>query len=213
MKQSLYVRNRTCPLSHNRSVQLNGDVLADSVHGETPPPLVGGISHADAIYTRQIQSEEKGSETRVQMKRPNSFRVLRTSTLELYTSITVVDQGTLSEICQPNHWRFQGGPPGPSSCVYGCNRPGGWDNAACNNVAWSRVCGRLPIPLFHRLSPDVVLMMVVFRLAVYNDREATHGKRCGSALYSASLVCEHSHWLSYLPYTVLCVCIRASLKA
>jgi hypothetical protein len=30
---------------------LNGNRSADLAHGETPPPLVGGETHADAIYT------------------------------------------------------------------------------------------------------------------------------------------------------------------
>lgn len=81
--------------SHNRSVQVHGDLPADPVHGETPPPCTGGkklfLCH---LYQAKIKrrDEEKGSETRVQMKGPNCFRVLHTtSTLELHISIPAVD--------------------------------------------------------------------------------------------------------------------------
>jgi hypothetical protein len=51
MKQSFYVRNRTNPYVPEPIGMLNGDLSAHSANGETPPPWVGGKTHADAIYT------------------------------------------------------------------------------------------------------------------------------------------------------------------
>jgi len=43
-------------------VLLNGDILGDSAHGGTPPPLPGGKTLANAIYSRlqSNQREDKG---------------------------------------------------------------------------------------------------------------------------------------------------------
>jgi len=123
------------------------------------------------------------------------------------------DPDARGETCQLDLGRFQCVPAAPSWCIYGCNRPIGRDNAAPDSAAWSWVWGRLPIPPFPRLSLGAVLMMTNLRLMVCSDREATDGQSCDSALYSVNLVCKHSYWWSYLPYTVPCACNRLSLKA
>jgi len=45
--------------SPNWSVQLSGDLSAHSAHGETPPPLEGGKTHADAIYTGTKSNQKR----------------------------------------------------------------------------------------------------------------------------------------------------------
>jgi len=68
--------------SHNWSIQLKCDLLADSADRETPPPLVGGKSHANPMYSG-LKSNWKGREENEEtstMKRPNCFHDLRTST-------------------------------------------------------------------------------------------------------------------------------------
>jgi len=129
------------------------------------------------------------------MKCPNCFRVLHTSTPRLYTSPRMADQDSLGETGWPDHWCFQAAPSVPSLCICSFNCPIGWDNAASNSTTYSWVCGRLPIPLFPRLSLGVVLKLDDIWLTVYNDQEATHGKHCGSIVYLARQICMHGEFM------------------
>jgi len=90
----------------------------------------------------------------------------------------------------------------PSSCICGCTRPTAWGSVASGNAASSQESVRPPIPPNHRLFLDMVPRMVVLRQAGCSDRGVTHGWLCDSALFSASLVCKHTYWQFYLPYTV-----------
>jgi len=162
----------------------------NSVHRETPSSLVGGKTHADTSYTgpksyqkrRELHEKTKYNETSKLLPSPQYLRP------RLYIPTPVTDPDDLGETCQPDLECFQDVQPAPSWCVCGCNRHIERDNAAFNSATESRVRGRLPIPLFPRLSLGVVVKMADLVLAVCNDREAIRGKRYCSALYSVSLV-------------------------
>jgi len=81
----------------------------------------------------------------------------------------VADPDALGETRQLDLGRFYDVPPAPTWCVCGSNWPIGRDDAASDSAAWSRVCGRLPIPLCPRLSSGAVLEMAGLRLAVGSD--------------------------------------------
>ena len=95
------------------------------MHGVTPPPLVGGKTNANAIYTglKSNHNKREGNEKQSTKKRPNCFGVLRASNPEHYTSTPVVNPDALHKTRQTDLARFHGVLLVPSWCVYGCNRP------------------------------------------------------------------------------------------
>jgi hypothetical protein len=109
----------------------------------------------------------------------------------LYTPTAVADRNGLGSTRQLDLGCFLVVPPAPSWCVYGCNRPIGRGNADSHSAAWSRVCGKLPIPLSPQLSLGAVLKGADLRLAVCSDQEATNGKPSDSESDSVRLVCKH----------------------
>ena len=92
---------------------------------ESPPPLVGGQTHADTIYIgprsnqkRRVGNEEtKFNETSKLLPCPPYLRP------RLYTPTTMADLDSLGETCQPGLGCFHDVPQAPSWCVCGCNRP------------------------------------------------------------------------------------------
>jgi hypothetical protein len=80
MKQSSYVRNHTNPSAPQPIGTLNGD-LADSAYRETPPLLVCGKPHADAIFAGPKSHQRDGNKMKKQsvMNDPNCIHVLRSS--------------------------------------------------------------------------------------------------------------------------------------
>jgi len=122
---------------NNQTVSVNGNLLAYSVHGETPPPLVSGKTHTDAIFTGPRVNQERreeNAERRVCMKPPSCFSVVCTSTPKLYTSTPVADQEVLGEGPEPDLEHFQGALPVLSLCVCGGNQPIEWDDAASDSA-------------------------------------------------------------------------------
>jgi hypothetical protein len=56
-------------LSHNRSVQLNGDLSADLANGETPPPVAGGKNSCQRhLYWAEIQRRKQEKEGKKETK-------------------------------------------------------------------------------------------------------------------------------------------------
>jgi hypothetical protein len=108
MKQAFYVCNRTNAYVPQPIGTLNVDLSADSAPGETPPTLVGGKTHADAIYTSP-ESNPKRSEGNEETKYNETSKLLQCPPYlspRLYTPTPKANPDAFGQTQQPHLGRF-----------------------------------------------------------------------------------------------------------
>jgi len=190
---------------------VTGDSSVDAAHGESSPP-----SDCDPEVVKPVPPPFVPGRHPIDKKQndPSNWSLSSNPKPQLLP-INVASLGAFDETRRPYAGHVRGCPPVPSLCVGGCIRPTGRGSGASDNTVWSQECGRLPIPPLpiRQQSSVTAPMPVDQRPVVCTDQVVIRGKRCDSASSLASLICKHSGWWSYLPYTVQHTCNRASWKA
>jgi len=142
----------------------------------------------------RIQPEDNQTNKHSENYTSKLFCILHISNPELWTTTVLPNSYALREHCCPDLQHDLHTQLGPSSCLCDCCYLIVYGNACSNSVALCWVTSRLPIEASLWQSLHVVDRHLLPYVVVDNDREATCGQYCVSAIYSASWVCKLSGW-------------------